>query len=293
MPQTPITVVTGYLGAGKTTLLRNVLAHADKKIAVIMNEFGEIAIDSKVIQGKNVDIAELAGGCVCCSITGEFAEALRELQETTKPEHIILETTGVADPEAIIHDIRESLPGVRLDSVVTIADAYELSQFPSLGETAQSQIRLADVMLINKADLVSEAQLQEAETLLRKLNSAAVMMRTVRCSVDTNVLFGFHVEKETSPEAHGDLAVESFSVSLDGSLSREKFLAFVARMPKAIYRAKGFVVLDGKSHLFNYVNGRHELEPFPEEKTELVFIGKEASSFRDVLLAGLKACTEA
>src|SRR3989304_9553565 len=104
--RTPITLITGYLGAGKTTLLRNILDNADRKIAVLMNEFGKIAIDSQVIKGKNIDMVELRGGCVCCSLTGEFEAAIKEIIEKTKPDAIVVETTGVAEPDAVVIDIQ-------------------------------------------------------------------------------------------------------------------------------------------------------------------------------------------
>src|SRR5437899_7907439 len=106
--RTPITVITGPLGSGKTTLLRHVLNSVSKKLAIVMNEFGEIAIDSKIIEGKNVRIAELAGGCVCCSLAGEFEAAVDEIIDRVDPEHIVLETTGVAEPGALTLDIEEN-----------------------------------------------------------------------------------------------------------------------------------------------------------------------------------------
>src|SRR5881296_4330602 len=104
-PRTPITLVTGPLGSGKTTLLRHILRTRPAKIAIVMNEFGEIAIDTKVIEGKNVRIAELGGGCVCCSLIGEFEAAVNEIIEAVAPDNIVLETTGVAEPGALAFDI--------------------------------------------------------------------------------------------------------------------------------------------------------------------------------------------
>ena len=97
IPRTPITLITGPLGSGKTTLLRQILARQTGKIAIVMNEFGEIAIDTKVIEGKNVRIAELGGGCVCCSLLGEFESAVKEIIEKIEPERIVVETTGLAE----------------------------------------------------------------------------------------------------------------------------------------------------------------------------------------------------
>src|SRR5438552_18420753 len=113
--RTPITLITGPLGSGKTTLLRHILATRPAKIALGMNEFGEIAIESKVVEGKNVRIAELGGGCVCCSLLGEFAAAVNEIIHRVEPDIIVVETTGIAEPEALVFNIQEALPQCRLD----------------------------------------------------------------------------------------------------------------------------------------------------------------------------------
>ena len=136
--RTPLTVITGPLGGGKTTLLRHVLGLTRRKLAIVMNEFGEIAIDSKIVEGKSVRLAELAGGCVCCSLVGEFEAAVHEIIDTVAPDHIVLETTGVAEPGALVCDIRENLPAVRLDGVVSVIDADGLLHFPALGHTAHT-----------------------------------------------------------------------------------------------------------------------------------------------------------
>src|SRR5688572_10669691 len=132
LERTPITVITGPLGSGKTTLLRHMVDTVPLRLAILMNEFGEIAIDSKIIAGTNVQMAELGGGCVCCSLLGEFDAAVHEIIETVAPEWIVVETTGVAEPDAIVLDLEDNLPGVRLDGVVTVADAVGLVRFPQL-----------------------------------------------------------------------------------------------------------------------------------------------------------------
>src|SRR5438270_14070985 len=105
----PMTLITGFLGSGKTTLLRHILAQTPQKLALIVNEFGELAIDSKVLEGKNVRMTELAGGCVCCSLIGEFDAAIDEILETVKPERIVVETTGLAEPESLLSNVQEDL----------------------------------------------------------------------------------------------------------------------------------------------------------------------------------------
>ena len=154
MKKTPISIISGYLGSGKTTLLRNILKNAENKIAVIMNEFGEINLDAKTIKGKNIQVQELQGGCVCCSLTGEFELAVNELIKKYKPDFIVVETTGVAEPDALIFDIEDSLPELILDSVITLVDADAFFKLP-LGKVGKTQIEQADIILLNKTKLMS------------------------------------------------------------------------------------------------------------------------------------------
>ena len=188
--RTPITLVTGPLGSGKTTLLRHILDTHPAKIAIVMNEFGEIAIDTKVIEGKNVRMAELGGGCVCCSLLGEFEAAVNEIIQKVAPEVIIVETTGLAEPEALVFNIQEALPQCRLDGVVSVIDADMLVRFPELGHTTRLQIEGADILLLNKVDLVQRTEIEPLETKLREINLNAAIVRAERCRVDPELLFG-------------------------------------------------------------------------------------------------------
>src|SRR5436305_13235301 len=133
--RTLITLITGPLGSGKTTLLRHILATHPAKIAIVMNEFGEIAIDTKVIEGKNVRLAELGGGCVCCSLLGEFEAAVNEIIQLAAPDIIVVETTGLAEPEALVFNIQEALPQCGLVGVISVIDADMLVRFQEICHT--------------------------------------------------------------------------------------------------------------------------------------------------------------
>ena len=290
-PRTPVTLITGPLGSGKTTLLRHLLDVARQKIAILMNEFGEIAIDSQIIEGKSVRIAELGGGCVCCSLLGEFEAAVTEVIDTVHPDRIIVETTGVAEPDAVMFDIQENLPQVRLDGVVTVADADAMVRYPQLGQTGRAQIEAADIILLNKVDLVSAEALAEVKARLVQLNARAPILPTRRCRVDPDVLFGSAQAHDIGPPQHRHQPeVESFSYVSEAALDRSCFEAFVGRLSPVVIRAKGFVRFPEGIYLFNFVAGRWELEAFPERVTTLVFIGEHVIRHRADLLSALRHC---
>ena len=289
--RTPITLVTGPLGSGKTTLLRQILATHPAKIAIVMNEFGEIAIDTKVIEGKNVRIAELGGGCVCCSLLGEFEAAVNEIIEKVEPETIVVETTGLAEPEALVFNIQEALPQCRLDGVVSVIDADMLVRFPELGHTTRLQIEGADILLLNKIDLIERAQIEPLETKLREINPTAAIIRTERCQIDPELLFGIGREKKiTRPEHQHQLEFESFAFSSDKAFSRDCFECFADSLPASVIRAKGFVRFSDSTQLFNFVAGRWDLEPFEAGRTELVFIGRKIDVEKERILRALDKC---
>jgi G3E family GTPase len=298
-PRTPIILVTGPLGSGKTTLLRHILATRPANIAIVMNEFGEIAIDTKVIEGKNVRIAELGGGCVCCSLLGEFEEAVNEIITRLAPEIIVVETTGLAEPEALVFNIQEALPQCRLDGVVSVIDADMLVRFPELGHTTRLQIEGADILLLNKIDLVEQPRkLSGLEAKLREINPSAAIVPSERCRIDPELLFGIG-RREGAPGPGSPIPAtthkhqsefESFTFTSDKDFSRDCFEQFADGLPRSVYRAKGFVRFSDGAQLFNFVAGRWDLEPFESSETQLVFIGKKIAAEKETILDALKKC---
>lgn len=290
--RTPLTVITGPLGSGKTTLLRGILSAPPGRLAVLMNEFGEIAIDSRILEGKHIRLAELAGGCVCCSLAGEFEAAVHEVLETVEPDAILLETTGLAEPGALVLDVQEHVPRVRLDGVVTLIDADALERFPQLGHTTRLQVEEADLLVLNKTDLVAPRTLEPMERRLRDLNPNAALVRTVRGRVHPDVLFGLgRTRPASAPDHRHELDMEAFDYA-PRTLDRACFEAWAKTLAgqHAVFRAKGFVRFQEQTCLFNFVAGRWELEPCSIEPPRLVFIGSHALAQKDQLLADLRRC---
>jgi G3E family GTPase len=289
--RTPLTVLTGPLGSGKTTLLRHILTVVPRKIAILMNEFGEIAIDAKILQGKNVEMADLGGGCVCCSLLGEFEAAVDEIIATVNPDQLVVETTGVAEPDALVFDIQESLPQVRLDGVITVMDADGMVQYPQVGHTSRIQIESADILLLNKVDLVSQPDLATITAKLHHFNEIASIIPTVRCQIDPDLLFGIGRNRlQAAPHHHHQLEFESFSYTSQAIYDRACFTQFADSLSVNVYRAKGFVQFPEGTHLFNFVAGRWDLELFEPSTTELVFIGKQIIQHQSDILSRLQPC---
>ncbi len=286
--RTPISIITGYLGAGKTTLLKNILNKADKKIAVIMNEFGEIDIDSKIIKGKNINIVELAGGCVCCSLTGEFELATKEIIKKYKPDIIVVETTGLAEPDTLIFDIENELPDLKLDSIIALVDSDAFFKFP-LGKTGKIQVEMADIIILNKVDLINNKELNKLEKEIKNLNNRANIVKTKFASVDNHILFGIYSKRDIKKEINHEHTknIEFFSFKSNKIFDKEKFEEFIRNLSKEIYRAKGFINLDKKFYLFNFVAQKYSLEEFKADKTELVFIGENVNKIKEKILKQL------
>jgi G3E family GTPase len=290
-PRTPIGVIAGSLGSGKTTLVRKVLDQADRRYAVLMNEFGELPIDSEVIRGKNVEIAELVGGCVCCSLTGELEAAVNEIIDRVHPEYILLEATGIAEADALVFEVEEKIPRVRLDSVVCIVDADASVRFPAVGYAGRSQLQAADIVLINKVDLVTEAEIEKVIAQVREFNPDAAVLKTVRCAADVCVLFGLAVEDRVrNIPVRGEGTFGSFAYTTATPLDESRFREAVSRFPSSVFRAKGFVRFRDASRLFNYVAGRAEFEEFPTELTKLVFMGPMVENDRGAIEVLLRGC---
>jgi len=184
----PVTVLTGYLGAGKTTLLNRILSeNHGKKYAVIVNEFGEIGIDNDLIIGADEEVFEMNNGCVCCTVRGDLVRILDGLMKRKgKFDAIIVETTGLADPAPVAQTFfvdEDVQKHARLDAVVTVADARWLSDRLKDAPEAKNQIAFADVIVLNKTDLVTPAELNEVEARIRGINPYARLHRTERCKV--------------------------------------------------------------------------------------------------------------
>jgi G3E family GTPase len=280
----PVTVLTGYLGAGKTTLLNRILSEPHgKKYAVIVNEFGEIGIDNDLIVGADEEVFEMNNGCICCTVRGDLIRIIDGLMRRKgKFDAIIVETTGLADPAPVAQTffVDENVgKKARLDAVVTVADAKWLRDRLRDAPEAKNQIAFADVILLNKTDLVTPEELREIEARIRGINPYAKLHRTERAQIPLNEVLGqnaFDLERilDIEPEflkadghdhdhdhhhghdhdhghSHGGLKhyhdedMQSISLSNDKALDPDKFFPWVQNLVQIegpnILRSKGIL----------------------------------------------------
>jgi len=195
MNQIPVTVLTGYLGAGKTTLLNRILSEPHgKKYAVIVNEFGEVGIDNDLIVGADEEIFEMNNGCICCTVRGDLIRVISGLMKRAQNfDGILIETTGLADPGPVAQTFfvdEDVAKRAKLDSIVTVVDAKHLPQRLKDSNEAEEQIAFADVILLNKTDLVSKEELKKVEHAIRRINAFAKIVYTERCKVELDQVLG-------------------------------------------------------------------------------------------------------
>ncbi len=288
--QVPVTVLTGYLGAGKTTLLNRILSEQHgQKFAVIVNEFGEIGIDNDLIVGADEEVFEMNNGCICCTVRGDLIRILEGLMKRRgKFDAIIVETTGLADPAPVAQTFfvdQDVQDRARLDAIVTVADAKWLSDRLKDAPEAKNQIAFADVIILNKVDLVTEGELREVEARIRGINPYAKLHRTTRCQVPLDAVMGrnaFDLDRilEIEPEfltvddhdhdhhghdhghdhhGHGlktyhDEEMQSVSIRHDGEVDPNLFMPWINELVQkegpSILRSKGILAFKGESKRF-------------------------------------------
>lgn len=258
------TVLGGYLGAGKTTLLNRLLAAcADRRLAVLVNDFGAINIDAGLVESRSDTQINLTNGCICCSISDGFAEAIESLRAMERPpEHILVEASGVADVRQLAQYGRA--PGMLLDGVLIVADAETLMDKVDdkyVGATVRRQLGAGDLILLNKADLVSARELDERLSWLQREYPKTQVLPCSFAQVPVSLLLGVHVADDLpQPHAPEHEHYVSWHYSRSAPGSREQLEAFSDALDAAVIRAKGTLsTVDGELLLLQAVGKRREI----------------------------------
>jgi G3E family GTPase len=305
----PVTLITGFLGSGKTTLLNQILKNKqDLKVAVLVNEFGDINIDSQLLVSIDEDMMELSNGCICCTINDGLVDAVyRVLEREDRIDYLVIETTGVADPLPIILTFlgTELRDLTNLDSIITLVDAeaFDAEHFQS--ESALKQITYGDIILLNKVDLATPAKLKEVEDYIYEVKAGAKILHTQYGEVPLPLLLDtdltpkqvylsiveqdehkdhdhhHHHEHHHHHSDHLDNdGFVSISFQTDRPFDVHKFEAFLTeQMPPGVFRAKGILWFNDSDlrHIFQLSGPRYSLHAdnwCSPPKNQLVFIGR-------------------
>ncbi len=293
----PVTVLTGFLGAGKTTLLNRILtADHGRRVAVIVNEFGEVGIDHHLLISSDQEVVEMSNGCICCTVRGDLLRSLFGLLEhRDKFDTLMIETTGLADPAPVVQSffVDDQIKGeYQLNGVVTVVDAKHIFQQLHDSPEAKEQIAFADMVLLNKTDLINPEDLPELEFKLRNLNGAARICQTRNSDADIGTILDLRsldvevrAEKHDHDHKHTE-DIETVAITTPGDLDGLKlsvwFRELLAEFGERIMRMKGILnlrkdpdqfVFQGVHMLFEGRPGRAWAEG-EERINRLVFIGR-------------------
>ena len=316
----PVTILTGFLGSGKTTLLNRILKEDHgHRIAVIENEFGEVGVDSEIIESSNEQIVEMNNGCICCTVRGDLIRILgtlkdRRVKGELKFDRVVIETTGMADPGPVAQTFftDEDIGGYYLlDSILTVVDAKHASRQLDEFHEAQEQVGFADRILLSKTDLVSEEDVQQLSARIRRMNPRAPVKKVHFGDApiaDVLDIRGFNLNAilELDPEFLADShhehhdEVESFVFKSDKPFDGDKLEQFLSGMIQVygpdLLRYKGVLWMKGKSNRVVF-QGVHMMmggdmgKPWAKgekKSSTLVFIGKKLP--KDLFIAGLEQC---
>ncbi|MFN4214271.1 CobW family GTP-binding protein [Exiguobacterium sp.] len=304
----PVQLVTGFLGAGKTTYMNRLLAATNERILLIVNELGSVNLDEQLIVQMDQEQIELSNGCICCSIQNDLSKTFYRLAARDKSfDRVVIETTGVADPAPIIQTIYYDdylRSHFKLTAILTVVDASQMDR--ELFIEGIHQIAYADMILLNKTDLVDEAVLSQAHERIRTINPTVRVVETVATEGDYDLLENtFQLsrvdERQLSEltEGYGSVAtLRAVTLTTDVPLSRERVTRYVREVlmhyEDQLYRLKAIVRLDGEASKY-IVQATNQLmgatfanESSEDSRSVFVWIGKELD--RDALERGLKAC---
>jgi len=316
-PPIPVTVLTGYLGAGKTTLLNRILTeNHGKKFAVVINEFGELGVDNDLVVDADEEVFEMNNGCICCTVRGDLIRILSGLmQRPGKLDGIIVETTGLADPAPVAQtffvdeDVKRA---TKLDAIVTVVDAKNLLARLADSKEAAEQLAFADLIVLNKMDLVTPEEADAVEARIRTVNPWAQLIRSEKSRVPLDQVIGrdaFNLARilEHEPDflsgedthTHDD-EIQSLSFETDRPIDPEKFNAWIsdllATKGQDLLRTKGILAYAGEDRRFAFqavhmIADGDFISPWKQGEprhSKIVFIGRDLN--RPRLRRGFEGC---
>lgn len=284
-------IISGFLGAGKTTLLKRILSWESdlSETVVIVNEFGEVGIDGSLLKDAGSDVVELTGGCICCSLKADLGPTLKNVRQQFRPRQIFIETTGVADPSTVIEVFHDSTldDQMKVVKVITVLDIELWEARECFGPVFFKQLRLADLILLNKIDVMEERKTSQFLKEIHERMPRAQVIPTLHCQVEPDIVMNGrtttpkpadvterHHHNDDHPSRAGSFAYISFTFRTGHPLDEACFKQFTENLPLELFRIKGPVRFPDRTILVNYAGGKNEWAQWSDvEETCLVFVG--------------------
>jgi G3E family GTPase len=296
----PVTLICGYLGAGKTTLVNSLLRNANgRRLAVLVNEFGALPIDADLIVARDDNLISISGGCICCSFGSDLVAALIDIRGRSQPvDHLLIETSGVALPGSIVQSLG-LIPGLAVDGTIVLADAETVEERAGdryMSDTVRGQLAGADIVLLNKIDLVSREHAAATCRWLSETVPGARVLPVQNACVPLEIVLGLNPEPrpnkaQTEFSEHATTGYEALSLEIEGPRDADKLAQGLADPRLGLVRAKGFVRRPDGAFVTLHVVGRRSLiEPAPswiDGPGRLVCIGLAAQIDRAAILAAI------
>lgn len=273
----PLTVLSGFLGAGKTTLLTQLLEEAQgTRITALVNDVGAVNVDANLVRSKGYDALELTNGCVCCSITGDLIRTINDVTENGEFDHLILEASGISDPNRIATAAAMS-PRVRLNAIVTVIDANEWRHHHGHSEIStlfDTQVNAADLIILNKCDMLNADEVHDEETALHRIFDKRAILKSVQAQIPNEIIMNINRISDVMEIDHKVNTLPDFDtqyIKLPHLLFRDRFINIIDQLEDRCLRIKGIVTFSdnpGQSELYNRVGRRWTLQPMDQNGTE-------------------------
>jgi G3E family GTPase len=300
-----VIILVGFLGSGKTTLLKQILSWETdlSGTVVVVNEFGDVGVDGALLKDSGSDVVELTSGCICCTLTADLRQSLVRIYTEFKPERILIEASGVADPTSIATVLTE--PGLRdglvLKKIITVLDGDFWEAREAFGPLFYNQLEMADLILLNKVDLLGPDQVPKFLRGIHQEVPDSQVVPTIHCQVDPQTLWEDRMPRfvglkpiDFYQTGRGRKSVDAaryvaFSFESTTPLEEVCFERFMGRLPFEMFRVKGPVRFPDRTVMVNFVGGKMETLPWEDTcDTQLAFIGWEING--DQILSQLKQC---
>ncbi len=293
-------LVTGFLGSGKTKFLQNYIEYENSKnrfVGIIQNEIGKIGLDGQLLN-YDYSLVEIDEGCVCCSLAGQLKAGVATLMKNSQPDTILVETTGVANPFNLLSELNELNNVVEFDSIVSVIDGVNAIELWDKYAIFKDQVRAADVILLNKIDLMSNEEIKKVEHLLVSNNQCANIIKTINCDINptsiansvrlikssTSHIATMFTEETPLERTHIQDGISSKKIDIFEPIDKDFFKSYLEAIPKDIFRIKGIIKFKNFDNQFviQFVNGKYEFIEMEKSKGKdnfLVYIGKNIDKY--------------